>query len=307
MDYGFIYLHRKIKDSWIWKNPLYFQWFIHLLFRANFKDNKVLLGADLYDVKRGSFITSIQKLTLELNNCTTQKIRTFLKLLEKDNMIVIKTTSKLTILSICKYDTYQTLQQTNNKPITNQQQTNNKPVTTENKEEIKIEKDNNKNIHCTLTNFKHLSITITEYQKLLNNYTELQITDIFNAIDNNKRSKNYTSLYLTALKWLKKDNTTLFESEKVYKKECSVLKNIESPEVKFYFSLLKQIKAMPDLMKKQAITFEQSIKIKNSNERHNVYLLRNLEIIAGSDEVRYTKALNVGIMTWIKNNSKALN
>jgi len=145
MNSGFIYLHRKIKNSWIWKKPEYFQWFIHILFRANFKDKKILVGSELYDIKRGQFITSIEKLTCELNNCTTQKIRTFLKLLEKDNIISRKTTSKLTIITVCKYDSYQTQQQTNNKPITNRQQTGNKPVTTENKEEIKKNKDNNVN------------------------------------------------------------------------------------------------------------------------------------------------------------------
>lgn len=134
MNNGFIYLHRKIISSWIWKNPEYFQWFVHILFRANFQNNKVLIGSELYDIKRGQFITSIQKLTLELNNCTTQKIRTFLRLLEKDKIINIQTTSKLTIITVCKYDSYQALQQTSNKPTTNQQQTNNKPITTENKE-----------------------------------------------------------------------------------------------------------------------------------------------------------------------------
>ncbi len=90
MDSGFIYLHRKLKKHWIWKKPEYFQWFIHILFRANFKDNKVLIGSDLYELKRGQFITSIQKLTFELNNCTTQKIRTFLKLLNLSLLVLIQ-------------------------------------------------------------------------------------------------------------------------------------------------------------------------------------------------------------------------
>jgi len=145
MNNGFISLHRKIKDNWIWKKPEYFQWFIYLLFRANFKDTKVLIGSDLHDVKRGQFITSIQKLTLKLNNCTTQKIRTFLKLLQKDKIINIETTSKLTIITICKYDSYQTQQQTSNKPATSQQQTNNKPATTENKDNNNEIKTNNVN------------------------------------------------------------------------------------------------------------------------------------------------------------------
>jgi hypothetical protein len=145
MNSGFIYLHRKLKDHWIWKNPFYFQWFVYFLFRANFKANKVLIGSDLIDVKKGEFITSIEKLSKDLNGATSQKVRTFLKLLEKDKMIIKKSTSKLTKIYICNYDSYQTNQQANNKQITNQQQTNNKPTTTENKDKESKIKNNNIN------------------------------------------------------------------------------------------------------------------------------------------------------------------
>ena len=53
--------------------------------------------------------------------------------------------------------------------------------------------------------FKHLMITQEEIDKiLLEGYTIQEVNDILNDIENYKKNTSYTSLYLTALKWLKK-------------------------------------------------------------------------------------------------------
>ncbi len=128
---GWISLHRKIQYHWIWQNEKYLRAWIWFLIRANHDEAKVLIGADLVQLKRGEFITSIQNISKE-TKMSIQSTRTFLTLLEKDEMIVKKSTSKLTQITILKYDSYQGRQQTNNKPVTNQQQTSNKPTTTDN-------------------------------------------------------------------------------------------------------------------------------------------------------------------------------
>lgn len=125
---GWIKLHRKIED-WEWSsNPIVLALFIHLLLMANYEEKKwqgILIPV-------GSFITSIAKLSV-IVGVSQQKMRTALKKLESTGEIAMKSTNRFTMITICKYDSYQskedTEQQTDNKRITNKQQTNNKQIT----------------------------------------------------------------------------------------------------------------------------------------------------------------------------------
>ena len=54
--------------------------------------------------------------------------------------------------------------------------------------------------------FNHLSISNDEIQKLIDDkYTIREIDGILDQIENYKNNKNYTSLYLTAKNWLKRE------------------------------------------------------------------------------------------------------
>ena len=67
---------------------------------------------------------------------------------------------------------------------------------------VNVNVNDNKDIYMS---FDHLSITKAECIKLNENYTKKQIDSILEAIQNYKPNKKYTSLYLTAKNWLKKE------------------------------------------------------------------------------------------------------
>jgi hypothetical protein len=53
--------------------------------------------------------------------------------------------------------------------------------------------------------FAHLSITNTDIEKLMDKYPINEIDEVLDSIENFKGNKKYTSLYLTASKWLSKN------------------------------------------------------------------------------------------------------
>lgn len=65
--------------------------------------------------------------------------------------------------------------------------------------EEKIKEDN---IYRT---FAHLSLSKSEFEELEKlGYTQFQIDTILNSIENHKKNKSYTSLYLTSMNWLRR-------------------------------------------------------------------------------------------------------
>jgi len=55
---GWIKLHRKIKEHWIWQKPEYFQWWMDILMEANFESKKVLIKNVLLECNRGEILYS---------------------------------------------------------------------------------------------------------------------------------------------------------------------------------------------------------------------------------------------------------
>lgn len=106
---GWISLHRKIKKHWIYEENRTFSKFeawVDILFEVNHKDNKFLLGSELVEVKRGSMITSLRKLSEKWNWSRTKTVN-FLELLQNEKMIAYKSDTKKTLLTVENYDLYQ--------------------------------------------------------------------------------------------------------------------------------------------------------------------------------------------------------
>jgi len=72
----------------------------------------------------------------------------------------------------------------------------------------KIADNVNVNDNNIYRSFAHLSITNADVEKLLNKYSIDDIDEVLDSIENFKGNKKYTSLYLTASKWLSKNKKT---------------------------------------------------------------------------------------------------
>ncbi len=104
MNDGWIKLHRSFLD-WEWYTcPNTSRLFIHCLLKANHKDGK----HQGEPVPRGTFLTSLELLSQQ-TGLTVKCIRTSLKHLEETGEVGTERARKGTRLSICKYDTYQSL------------------------------------------------------------------------------------------------------------------------------------------------------------------------------------------------------
>ena len=82
---------------------------------VNHEDNKILIDNELMEVKRGSCITSIRQLC-EKWGWSNTKVRNFLNLLAKDNMLIVQSDTKKTILTVVNYSKYQDINDTKTTP-----------------------------------------------------------------------------------------------------------------------------------------------------------------------------------------------
>ena len=144
MDNGYIKLFRKFR-GWEWyKDQNVKSLFLHLLLTANFTDK----NHKGIEIKRGQVLTSIKSLEYELG-LKPQPIRTALNKLKRTNEITIKSTNKYSLVTVLKYEEYQSSNKQNNNPLTVDKQSNNNQLTTTKKEE---ERKEFKNVEELLVN-----------------------------------------------------------------------------------------------------------------------------------------------------------
>ena len=127
---NYIKIDRKILE-WEWyKNEHTKNLFFHCLLKANWKEGKF----EGKVIQRGSFVTSIKKLSTELG-ITGDEIRTALAHLVKTGEITKQTTNKSTVITVSNYELYQNdtkqipdKSQTDTKQIPDKSQTDTKQI-----------------------------------------------------------------------------------------------------------------------------------------------------------------------------------
>lgn len=130
---GWVKIHRKIVDWEWWSDHNTTRLFMYLLLMATHEDIKHQGKV----IKRGQLVTTRVKIA-EATGISEQSVRTSLNRLKSTNEITTKVTNKFTIITICKYEDYQIVEDDTNQQInqqTNQQLTNNQPTTNQHKEQ----------------------------------------------------------------------------------------------------------------------------------------------------------------------------
>lgn len=106
---GWIKIHRSITNHWLYTEKRVFSKFEawnDILLTVNYIDAKTIIKGSIYEVKRGQSILSLDSWSKRWN-WDKSKVRRFLNTLQLDNMIVIKSDTVTTQLTVCNYDSYQ--------------------------------------------------------------------------------------------------------------------------------------------------------------------------------------------------------
>lgn len=105
---GWISIYRKIRENWLWQQKPFDKahaW-IDILLSVNHKDSKVFSKGELKQVKKGSMLTSDNRLA-EKWGWSRKAVRNFLSVLSSDGMVTLERTNKGTTLTVENWEMYQ--------------------------------------------------------------------------------------------------------------------------------------------------------------------------------------------------------
>jgi len=194
---GWIKLHRQFLD-WEWYNDIPTKvLFVHLLLKANSTDNNWRGNF----IKRGQFFTSLGHLSDE-TGLTVKQIRGSLQKLKNTKEITIEGASNGTMVTISKYDSYQSIQNTKGKPG-GKRRANEGQTKGNNKEEEEY-KEVDTNVSTWRDDFDiYLKECKSEYSRLYSDQSFISEQSRLNPNVNIKLSieKGYTNFWGTELGW----------------------------------------------------------------------------------------------------------
>lgn len=129
-DKSWIKLYRKILKSPIWQNEKALKVWIWCLVKATHEERIQLVGQQEITLEKGQFVFGRKKASQELQMSESVVYR-YMKVLEKLQMLYIKSNNKFSVVSIEKWEDYQSSENILNNKI------NNKRTTKEHKQECK--------------------------------------------------------------------------------------------------------------------------------------------------------------------------
>lgn len=128
---AFVKIDKEILNSYCFANPNHLKVWIWLLVKANFKSAfcplKIGKGYITVKVERGQLLFGRFKAEEELN-LDGSMIYRILKGFEEQEQIKIESNNQYSLITICKYDTYQNNNTEDEQPKNNQRKTNKQPT-----------------------------------------------------------------------------------------------------------------------------------------------------------------------------------
>lgn len=166
---GWIRLHRKLRDHWLWDNKEVkskFEAWIDLIMMASHEERSVYMKEQLVIIKRGEVCCSLNTFAKRWK-WSTGKVRRFISVLKTDTMVVQRTTRVATHLSICNYDTYQGERHEDGTPngMSNDTQTKRERYTENTLETLKELKKKKKYLHLITSKFGKESMVALDTRK----------------------------------------------------------------------------------------------------------------------------------------------
>jgi len=191
---GYIALHRKIQDNFLWKQPREFskaEAWIDILMEAQHseKPQKVILDMTALTCNYGESLKSITTWA-ERWTWSRSKVYRFFELLQKCGMIVTKSEQITTRLTVCNYRAYDPKQNVSETQVKRKRNASETEADTDNKEK-KDKKDNNE---------KDMSI-FDEARRIYQGTKRGLETEFGNFIQKHKDWKKVLPLLKPAVEW----------------------------------------------------------------------------------------------------------
>lgn len=169
---GWIKLHRKTTQHWIWSDPIKFQWWTRMLMEVNHSSKEILIGNNLYKIDKGQSGKSLRTWS-SLFGVGTKAVINFFELLEKNDMISKKTIGKgkysTTLITITNFQKYQDSEETLKttlKPTQASTQEQHEGGTNNNDKKIINNDNNEKSNHFSAPTLLEVQLIISKYKYL---------------------------------------------------------------------------------------------------------------------------------------------
>lgn len=111
---GWIKLHRKVCNSFVWTNSDQLKLWLLILMKASHDDHRFLFNGKQVDVSSGQLVTGRDALAFEFNDGVSRDHRVvartlwrWVKQFEKEKMLSIKSTAQYSVITVINYGLYQ--------------------------------------------------------------------------------------------------------------------------------------------------------------------------------------------------------